>query len=89
MEEVKIKQIYWHLVSTINQRATSEKKWNEKIEFEIDEPMWNLIYTNDSYLTKDTTLTNFQFKITHRILACNYNLKIWNMKETNIYMQPM
>jgi hypothetical protein len=49
--------------------------------------MWKLIYTNDKHVTKDTNLKNFQFKVTHRILACNYNLKIWKIKENNVCNQ--
>jgi hypothetical protein len=67
-------------VSKISQRATREKKWNEKLDFEIDDMMWKLIYTNDKHVTKYTNHTNFQFKVTHRILAFNYNLKICKIK---------
>ena len=83
IEDVSTKQVYWHLLSGISQRPTSEKKWNEKLDFEIDELMWNIIYTNNLKINLDTYITNFQFKITHRILACNYNLKIWKINESN------
>jgi hypothetical protein len=81
--ELSTKQIYWHLVSTLCHRPTSETKWNEKLNFHIDQDMWNLIYVNSNHLTHDTSIMNMQFKITHRIIACNYNLKIWKIKETN------
>ena len=45
--------------------------------------MWNIIYTNYIKLVKDTTILNFHFKITHRILACNYNLEIWQIRQDN------
>ena len=45
--------------------------------------MFNLIYVNDKGLTMDTSIQYFQFKITHIILACNYNLKIWKIKPTD------
>ena len=38
--------------------------------------MWNRIYTNDIHVTSDTMKWNFQYKVTHSIIACNYNLKI-------------
>jgi hypothetical protein len=44
LEETKTKQIYWHFVEMTSQRPTSENKWNEKIDFVIDEDMWNIIY---------------------------------------------
>jgi hypothetical protein len=46
--------------------------------------MWKLIYTNDKYVTEDNHIRNFQFKITHRLLACNYNLNIWKIRTDNI-----
>ena len=46
--------------------------------------MWKLIYTNDKYVTEDNHIRNFQFKITHRLLACNYNLHIWKIRRDNI-----
>jgi hypothetical protein len=84
LDDISTNDLYWHFVSTFSQRPTSEKKWNEKLEFEIDENMFNLIYVNDKGLTNDTSIQNFQYKVTHRIMACNYNLKIWKIKETNI-----
>jgi hypothetical protein len=63
--EINTKILYWHLVSTINERPTSENKWKEKLEFIITKEMWQSIYTNHNCIA-DTTLSNFQFKITHR-----------------------
>ena len=74
-EEMNTKRLYWHLVSAISERPTSENKWAEKLDFIITEDMWQSIYTNHQSIS-DTILLNFQFKITHRLLACNYNLKI-------------
>ena len=45
--------------------------------------MWEIIYTNYEKLLRDTTLKNVQFKITHRIVACNYNLEIWRIRTNN------
>jgi hypothetical protein len=81
-EAINTKTLYWHLVSTKSERPTSENKWAEKLEFIITEEMWQSIYTNHLSIS-DTTLTNFQFKITHRLLACNYNLKIWKVRDNN------
>ena len=57
-----------------------KRKWEEKINFQITEQMSNLIYVNDLNVTNETTEQNFQYNITHRIIACNYNLKIWKIK---------
>ena len=83
IEETSTKEVYWHLVNLKSLRATSEAKWNEKLSFIIDNDMWKLIYTNDRHVTNDTYIQNFQFKITHRILACKYNLHIWKIKDNN------
>lgn len=65
---------------------TSKSKWTEKMDLALTDFEWNTIYTATKYLTKDTELQNFHFKGTHRILACGYNLAIWKIKDTNLYM---
>jgi hypothetical protein len=84
LEDTSTKNFYQSLVNITCKRPTSEAKWAEKLTFEITDDMWTLIYTNNNQVTKDTTIRNFQYKITHRILAVNYNLKIWKIKNTNI-----
>ena len=84
LEDTSTKNFYQSLVNKTCKRPTSEAKWAEKLTFEITDDMWTLIYTNNNQVTKDTTIRNFQYKITHRILAVNYNLKIWKIKNTNI-----
>jgi hypothetical protein len=83
IEEISTRQLYWHFVTLVSSRPTSEAKWNQKVEFEIDEAMWNIIYTNHKKVIKDTNIINLQYKITHRILACNYNLEIWKIRDNN------
>jgi hypothetical protein len=83
IEEVTTRQLYWHLINKISKRPTSEAKWNQKLDFIIDEPMWDIIYTNHQKILSDTNIKNFHFKITHRILACNYNLEIWKIRQNN------
>ena len=34
-------------------------------------------------LNRDTTVLNFQFKITHQLLACGYNLMICKIRDSN------
>jgi hypothetical protein len=80
LNNVSTKEIYWHLVNTIATRPTSESKWNEKLPFIIDENMWTIIYTNYQNITTDTYVMNIQYKITHRILACNKNLFTWKIR---------
>jgi hypothetical protein len=82
-EELDTKRLYWHLVSNKCERPTSENKWKEKLDFIITEEMWQSIYTNHQSIA-DSTLKDFQYKITHRIIACNYNLKIWKIREDSL-----
>jgi hypothetical protein len=79
ISEINTRDLYWHLL----ERPPSEKKWNEKLPFIIDENMWTIIYTNDQNVTSDTYVRNLQYKITHRTLACNKNLHIWKVKQSN------
>jgi hypothetical protein len=83
ISEINTRDIYWHLLENKSKRPTSEVKWNEKLPFLIDENMWTIIYTNDQHVTCDTYVRNLQYKITHRILACNKNLQIWKIKQSN------
>ena len=83
IEEISTRELYWNFVTLVSNRPTSEAKWNQKIDFEIDEAMWKIIYTNHKKVIKDTNIINLQYKITHRILACNYNLEIWKIRDNN------
>jgi hypothetical protein len=84
LQETTTKEIYWQLTETVCKRPTSENKWAENLPFIIDENMWKIIYTNDKQVTQDTYVLNLQFKITHRIMACNKNLHIWKIRNNNV-----
>jgi hypothetical protein len=87
IKNLKAKDTYWHLLTKTTKRPTSEKKWKEKTDLDLTEEEWATIYTLNRQLTRDTRILNFQFKITHRLLACGYNLKTWKIKDTNICEQ--
>ena len=55
VEETNTKRLYWHLANHVAQRPTSKNKWNEKLDFVIDESMWQIIYTNYNFIA-DTTI---------------------------------
>jgi hypothetical protein len=84
LNDIKTKDIYWHLLADIMERPTSEDKWREKTDLELTEEEFATIYTVNQHLTRDTSIINFQYKITHRLLACGNNLKIWRIKESNL-----
>jgi DNA-directed RNA polymerase subunit L len=80
--EVTTQNMYWMMRKSI--RPTSESKWKGKcnIDFSIED--WSYIYTLPATLTKDTRILSLQYKITHRILACNDKLNTWKIKDNKI-----
>jgi hypothetical protein len=84
IEEIKCQDIYWQLVNNINCRPTSEAKWEEKAGLNFNEDMWSIVYKNPYGLTNEAYILALHFKITHRTLACGYNLNIWKIKDSNI-----
>jgi hypothetical protein len=83
VHEIKTKDIYLHLLDDVTNRPTSERKWKEKTELDLTTEEWATIYTLNQHLTRDTKITNLQFKITHRIMACGSNLKNWKIRDSN------
>jgi hypothetical protein len=82
--DVTTKDVYKMLLTNKSQRPTSEKKWMETELLQIDNDDWPNIYESAFKLTTDTKLQAFQFKITHRILACKANLHTWKIEENDI-----
>jgi hypothetical protein len=82
--DVTTKEAYNILLLKKGQRPTSEKKWSETELLQIDKDDWPNIYESAFKLTTDTKLQTFQFKITHRILACKANLYTWKIEENDI-----
>jgi hypothetical protein len=83
LEEVETKAVYWEIIEKYTQRPTSEQKWAEKTGILFTIEMWADVYNLAKTLTKIAKIITFQFKITHRILACNYNLYKWQIKDTS------
>jgi hypothetical protein len=77
------REVYWHFIESISQRPTSEKTWLEKTELNLSENEWEIVYKMPYGITRDTTILAIHYKITHRIIACNYQLKIWKVKDTD------
>jgi hypothetical protein len=81
--ELDTRQIYMGLLSKKAERPTSERKWHEKGNMNIPEEEWSSIYSSTYDLSRDTRCQAFQYKVTHRIMACRYNLKIWKIEESD------
>jgi hypothetical protein len=82
--EITTKEVYNHLLKKLVKRATSENKWEDEVGLNYDEEQWEHVYTYPYGLTRDVKILSFQYKITHRILACKKNLKIWNIALENL-----
>ena len=44
---------------------------------------WKTIYKIPFNTVTDTFIQSMQFKIIHRIFNCNYNLNLWNIKQSS------
>jgi hypothetical protein len=82
--DLKTREIYWLLLEPIMERLTSENKWHEKTNLDLNNEEWATIYTLNNDVTRDTTILNLLFKITHRILACGKNLKTWKINVSDM-----
>jgi hypothetical protein len=82
--DVTTKEIYRKIIDKICKRPTSEQKWHDTNLVDITNDDWRNIYQSAFKLTTDTKIQTFQFKITHRILACKTNLYVWNIEDNCI-----
>ena len=82
--DVTTKEAYKMLLLKKGRRPTSKTKWSETELLQIDKDDWPNIYESAFKRTTDTKLQTFQFKITHRILACKANLYTWKIEENDI-----
>ena len=65
----KSKHIYWLLYNQNITTPTCKQSWFEKHFVAFNDKTWKNIYTLAKYLTQDTKLVEFQFKIIHRVYA--------------------
>ena len=68
-------------MSKIQHRPICENKWSNDIKLELDFN-WKHFYTNFKYLTKDSGLIWFNFRIVHRILGTNKYLHMSKIKNS-------
>ena len=86
MSILKCKDFYWYLININKHIPTSVQKWHniyKNLNSSIDNK-WNEIYKLNFSIARDTKLQSFQYKINHRIIACNYWLKQIKIKNTNL-----
>jgi hypothetical protein len=82
--ELTTKELYWILVKKSTQRPTSENSWESEVGLGFGDDEWSFIYTNPYNLTRDTKVLAFQYKVTHRFLACKHKLHTWKIEKNNI-----
>ncbi len=81
VEKVKCKEYYRHLIKNFSHLPKAISLWeNIYINFKNkDDNFWKTIFKMPFICSRHTTIQTFQYKITHRILACNEwlnNIKI-------------
>ncbi len=82
--KLKCKDFYWFYIDKLFVKPTSRDTWARKNGLDFDNVTWKHIYSLPNTLTMDTRLQTFQFKIIHRVFACNYNLLVWNKRNDNL-----
>lgn len=77
---IKAKGYYDLLVKTLRKRSFNEKYWTKLFP---DRPEWSIIYESRVEKQMVKKLSEFHFKILHRILPCQENLRTWRLSDTN------
>jgi hypothetical protein len=77
LEDISTKEIYKYILDKEKIKPpTSKKRWIEKYDnINVDEDFWQLIYETPFHHTKNSNVLMLQYKIVHRILAVNHNLR--------------
>jgi hypothetical protein len=79
IEQIPTREIYCQINIDNIKPATSKSRWIELyIEMDFENLYWELIYETPFKLTKNAKVQMTQYKIIHRILAVNHNLKKWD-----------
>jgi hypothetical protein len=79
LEEICTKDIYQYILDKDKIKPpTSQNRWIELYDdMNVDENFWKLIYETPFILSKNSKVLMVQYKLIHRILAVNHNLKKW------------
>ena len=77
LKNLKCKHVYRFFVSSLSKQPTAVQKWTET--YKIPKEEWSDIFQLPYKICCETKLQTFQFKLINRIIACNYNLKLWNI----------
>ena len=85
IEEISTRELYRYISENCKIRpATIKNRWIEIYnEMNFENEYWELIYETPFKLTKTSKVLMTQYKIIHRILAVNHNLKKWKKAEND------
>jgi len=75
------KRVYWSLLENIVKEPVAVSQWISLFPFLHDNDFAEIFKL--SYLTMETRLQSFQYKLLNRILPCNYKLSIWGLSSTS------
>jgi hypothetical protein len=86
IDQITTRDIYLHMIKSWKIKPAAGKiKWIEIYDdMNLDEEFWQYIYETPNSLTKNSKILMTQYKIVNRILAVNYNLKIWGKSDTDL-----
>ena len=82
IQNVKCKDFYLALISTVTKPPTAISKWAEIYDMHVDS--WKYIFMTPFRVCTETNLQTFQYKIINRFFPCNYTLSIWYKDVSNI-----
>ena len=86
MKKIKSRDIYWFLLennSSSLAKPSAQMKWEKELSLP-DDDTFKQIYKVPFTCCRYTKLQTFQFKILHRIIACNYWLYKMKIHDTGI-----
>ena len=78
--EIESKEFYWIYIEKLKGIPACIKKWNEDTDAPND---WEAIFLHPFTNHTETKLQSFQYKILHRIIACNSWLKQINVIDSD------
>ena len=82
IQNVKCKDFYLALISTVTKPPTAISKWAEIYNIHVES--WTYFFMTPFRACIETSLQTFQYKIINRFFPCNYTLSIWYKDVSNI-----
>ena len=81
ISQIKSSEVYSYFLALEYKTPKSQEKWIENYPF-LESLDWKPVYLLPNLILNDAYLITFQYKILHRVFACNYNLFKWNIKNS-------